>query len=295
MIPVMPVRLVPGVSSYTGAGPGGVIRMEVGGGSARYRLDWARGRERFDVRMQLDKERFSIWSMFYHHVIRKGASAFQMRLDTGLGVAPHLVNLIPGSYQAAASAGGYAVAFAVECDNAVYALSDAQVAAYGLSADAMPAGFVPTVASYSFGGPGGVLRDDVAGGAPGYAQEWGRGPQQFSCTLILTPEKFAVWTVWFHRLINKGVRTFTMRLDSGMGTADHTATIIPGSYSTARTGGIATVVSFAVDAESSVYSISAADAQMMIDLYNHMGGASVTRLTDRIARFATVDTNALEF
>ena len=295
MIPVMPPGFVPEVSSYTGSGPAGVIRTEVGGGAARYRVDWARGRDRYNVRITLDPEKFSIWSMFYHHIIRKGAIAFEMRLDSGLGTAPHKVNLIPGSYQASANGVGYVIAFAVECDNAAYALDAAQVAAYGLSAEAMPAGFAPTVAGYGFGGPGGVLRDDVAGGATGQAMEWGRGPQQFSCTLILTPEKFAIWTVWFHRLINKGARTFSMRLDSGFGTDDHDATIIPGSYSTTRTGGIATVVSFLVEAESKVYEFSAEVAQMMIDLFTAAGPGGSLLLVQRIAQFATVDSNALEF
>ncbi|GEM_PF-1390424 len=294
-IPIMPLGLVPGVSAYSGTGPGGVIRTEVAGGAARYRLDWARGRDRFDVRMNLNRELFSIWSAFYHHIIKKGALPFEMRLDSGLGVSPHRVNLVPDSYEAAMVSGEYSVGFAVECDNAAYRLSADEVAAYGLSADAMPAGFVPAVSAYSFGGPGGVMRDDVSGGVAGNGLEWDRGLQQFSCTLVLPPEKFAIWTVWYHRVINKGARTFDMRLDSGSGANVHAATIIPGSYSTSRTGGTATVVSFIVEAESKAYSFTAADAQAMIDLHNMMGGVSTSELLARIARFSTADTNVLEF
>jgi hypothetical protein len=295
MIPVMPNGFVPEVSSYTGAAPGGIVRTEVGGGASRYRVDWARGRDTYNVRMTLDPEQFSIWSMFYHHIVRKGSIAFLMRLDSGLGTSPHAVNITPGSYQASANGAGYVIAFSVETENAAYALDAAQVAAYGLTADSLPAGFVPTVAAYSFGGPAGVTRDEVAGGVAGYGLEWNRGPQQFSCTLILTPKDMARWTIWFHRLVNKGARTFTMRLDSGMGLEDHDAAIVPGSVSTARTGGIATVVSFVVEAESKIYEMSAATAEALIALYNASGPGASMALARQLAKFATVDSNVLGF
>lgn len=293
-MPIMPSGFVPLVAAYSGGDPGGVIRTEVAGGPGRYRTDWARGRQKFSVTITLDKSGLSVWLLFFHHVIKKGALAFDMRLDSGLGVAPHAVRMIPGSYSVAALSGAYTVAFAVECESAVYALSDTQVAAYGLSAAAMPSGLVPMVAGYSFDGPGGVLRDEVAGGNAGYGLEFARGTQQFSCTLMLTAAKFAIWSVWYHRLIHKGGQTFDMRLDSGFGPELHSATIIPGSYSFARTGGNLTVVSFAVEAESKAYDFSAADAAFIVELHSQSGGAAGALLA-RLAQFATIDTLVLDF
>jgi hypothetical protein len=158
----------------------------------------------------------------------------------------------------------------------------------------MPNGFTPTVASYSMDEPGGVLRTEVAGGAARYGLDWDRGPQRFQVTLILDALKFSVWTAFYHHIIRKGAITFDMRLDSGFGTQPHAVNIMPGSYSAARTGGIATVVSFVVEAENKVYEISAADAAGMIEMYNTYGD-STNALLRRLAQFATVDTNVLDF
>ncbi|WP_426196188.1 hypothetical protein [Massilia sp. DWR3-1-1] len=293
-MPTMPNGLVPLVSALSSEAPEGVTRTEVAGGPARYRLDWARGRQRFNVKLALDGGRLLVWTAFYHHIIKKGAIAFDMRLDSGLGVMPHSVHILPGSYSLAAAGGNYMASFVVECESAVYSLSDAQVAAYGLSATTLPAGMVPTIAAYSFAGPDGVERDQLGGGAAGYALQWARGTQRFNCTFILTATQFAAWSVWFHRLIAKGSRTFNMRLDSGTGPDVHAATIVPGTYSSARTGGTATVVSFIVEAEPTIYEYTAADAQVIIDLHNAYGDTQFALLA-RLAQFANVDTNVLDF
>lgn len=293
MIPVLPSSLVPQVAAYSGRGAGGVSRIETGGGAARYRVEWARGRESFDISMNLSEGAFQAWNAFYHHMIRKGALPFTMRLDSGLGTMPHTVYLVPGSYQTSSVSGLWSVGFTVECDNPVYALSQAQVDAYGLSEDAIPSGFVPTLASYSFGGPGGVMRDEVDGGLAGYGSEWERGPQKFSCTLILTQAEYARWIVWFHRKINKGAQSFTMRLNSGNGTEPHQATIIPGSYSTTRSGGTATVVSFGLEAESSAYQMTAEEAESLVNMYEVFGDTGIASLLARISQFANVDTIGL--
>lgn len=292
-MPTMPNGLVPLVSGLSSEAPEGVSRTEVAGGPARYRLEWARGRQRFGVKLALDSGLLLVWTAFYHHIIKKGAIAFDMRLDSGLGVMPHNVHILPGSYSLVASGGNYVATFTVECESAVYGLSDAQVAAYGLSAATIPAGMVPTIASYSFSGAEGVERDQLPGGAAGYALDWGRGTQRFSCTFILTPKEYAIWSVWFHRLIAKGSRTFNMRLDSGTGPDVHAATIVPGTYSSARTGGTATVVSFIVEAEPKIYDYTAADAQGIIDLSNAYGNSQFALLA-RLAKFATVDSNVLD-
>jgi hypothetical protein len=158
----------------------------------------------------------------------------------------------------------------------------------------MPNGLVPTVAAYSMDEPGGVVRTDVAGGAARYALDWDRGPQRFQVTLILDALKFSVWTAFYHHIIKKGAVTFDMRLDSGFGTEPHAVNIMPGSYSAARTGGIAVVVSFLVEAENKVYEMSAADAAGLVDVYNAYG-AGAHGLLQRLATFALVDTNVLDF
>jgi len=156
----------------------------------------------------------------------------------------------------------------------------------------LPAGLTPTVAAYSHGGPGGVMRTEVAGGAPRYALDYGRGVQQFNVTLVLDKLKFSVWTAFFHHIILKGAVTFDMPLDSGFGTDLHAVNIVPGTYSATRTGGTAMVVAFAVEAESKVYDMTASDAVVLIDVYSAYGD---DKLLARLAQFANVDTNVLDF
>lgn len=157
----------------------------------------------------------------------------------------------------------------------------------------MPNGFTPTVAAYSMDDPGGVLRTEVAGGAARFGLDWDRGPQRYQVTLVLDALKFSVWTAFYHHIIKKGAITFDMRLDSGFGPELHPVNIMPGSYSAARTGGAAVVVSFIVEAESKVYEMSAVDAGAMVELYNAYGGDS-TALLQRLAMFALSDVNVLE-
>ena len=293
-MPTMPGGFVPTVADYSHDGPGGVLRTDVAGGAARYTLDYDRGAQRFSVTLMLDSGQLVLWVLFYTRTIKKGTIKFGMRLDSGLGTAEHQVNIVPGSYSTA-RAGGIitVVSFVVETQNAVYALSDAAVAAYGLSAATLPAGFVPTVAAYSVQGAGGSLRDGIAGGVAAYALDYDRGLEQFSVTLMLTRAKFSIWTVWYHRLIKKGALAFTMRLDSGFGTEPHLCSILPGSYSAVRTGGIAVAVSFVVEAENKAYDLSDADAQAMIDFYNAYGADSSATLL-RIGQFANQDTRVLQ-
>ena len=158
----------------------------------------------------------------------------------------------------------------------------------------LPAGLTPTVAAYSHGGPGGVMRTEVSGGAARYALDYGRGTQQFNVTLILDKLKFSVWTAFFHHIILKGAITFDMPLDSGFGTEAHAVNILPGTYSASRTGGTAMVVAFVVEAESKVYDMTAVDAAALIDFYSTYGDDS-NKLLDRLAQFANVDTNGLDF
>ncbi len=157
----------------------------------------------------------------------------------------------------------------------------------------MPTGLVPNVSAYSFDEPGGVMRTEVMGGASRFAQQWARGPQRFNITILMDAQQFAAWTMFYHHIISKGAIAFDMRIDSGLGVAPHSCNIMPGSYSAARTGGIATVVSFVVEAENKVYEVSAADAAAYIEFFNGVGGVG-DELLERIEQFATVDTLVLD-
>ncbi|HCN89504.1 MAG TPA: hypothetical protein DIT28_10060 [Oxalobacteraceae bacterium] len=158
----------------------------------------------------------------------------------------------------------------------------------------LPNGFIPTVAAYSHDGPGGVIRTDVAGGAARYGLDWDRGPQKYNVTLVLDKLEFSVWIAFFHHVIKKGAITFDMPLDSGFGTETHACNIMPGSYSATRTEGIAIIVAFVVEAESTAYAFSDIDGQNMVDLYNLYGAGSLDLLA-RLALYATVDSNVLAF
>jgi hypothetical protein len=294
-MPTLPTGFVPIASAYSYSGPGGVSRAEVAGGAARYSLDYDKGVQQFSVTLVLDKSEFSVWTAFYFHLIRKGAVSFSMPLDSGFGNQLHSCNIVPGSYSAIATDGiAYAVSFVVETVCTAYALTAPQVAAYGLSAAALPSGFMPIVAAYNLADPGGVLSDDVPGGVAAYGLDYGRGVQGFSVTLILTPPDYERWAVWFHRLIAKGAQAFTMPLDSGFGTADHTCNIVPGSVQVSRTGGSAMAVSFLVEAENKVYDMTAAEAQSMVDIYN-LYGTGTDELLAAIAQFALVDSLVLDW
>lgn len=157
----------------------------------------------------------------------------------------------------------------------------------------LPNGFKPVVASYSHGGPGGVMRTEVAGGAPRYGLDYDRGLQQFSVTLILDKAQFSVWTAFFHHIIKKGAITFDMPLDSGFGTQAQACNIVPDTYQASRTGGVAMAVSFVVEAESKAYDMTAADAQGLLDAYNTYGDGT-NALLARVDRFANVDSLALQ-
>lgn len=292
-MPALPNGLAPIVAAYSHNTPGGVLRTDVAGGPARYTLEWAKGTQRHSVTLILDKLQYSVWSAFYTHTIQKGALAFDLPLDTGFGTAAHSCNIVPGSYSATLTSGtAYAVAFAVDTISAAYALTDPQVAAYGLSADSLPSGLKPTIAAYSLADPGGVQADELNGGVAAYALAYGRGVQGFAVTLILSAANYERFTVWFHRLIDKGARTFTMPLDSGFGTDTHTCNIVPASVQISRTGGNLWAVSFLVEAESQAYDMTAEDAQALVDLYNECGATSDALLA-RIAEFALIDSLVL--
>jgi len=157
----------------------------------------------------------------------------------------------------------------------------------------MPKDFNPVVAPYAHNGPEGVMRTEVAGGAPRYGLDWDRGSQQYQVTLILDPLKYAVWVTFYHRVIAKGSISFDMVLDSGYGRETRSVNIVPGSYSVARTGGLFAVITFVAEGESSAYDLSDDEVDGLLEYYDTFGSSST--LIDRIAQFALIDTLVLDF
>lgn len=124
-IPIMPTGLRPVVSAYGFDGPEGVMRTPVAGGRPRYGLEFDRGVQPFRVTMILTPLELSVWSAFFHHVIKKGATSFSMHLDSGFGTDLHTVNIVPGTYSANRTQGGVhtAVSFVVEAESQAYVLT----------------------------------------------------------------------------------------------------------------------------------------------------------------------------
>jgi hypothetical protein len=158
----------------------------------------------------------------------------------------------------------------------------------------MPKGLTPLVANYSVDDPGGVIRTEVAGGAPRYGLAWDRGPQRFAVTLLLSDAQFSVWTAFYHHVVRKGAVSFDMKLDSGFGPHLHTVNIVPGSYSYTRSSGVTTSVAFTVEAESQVYQMTSDDALTLISLYEAYVGRTDATLA-RIALFANIESDVLDF
>ena len=159
----------------------------------------------------------------------------------------------------------------------------------------IPNGLVPVTSpsGYSFGGPGGVVRTEVEGGSPRSALAYDRGQQVFSVALVCSVEEFAIWSLFYHHSIKKGALSFDMQLDSGMGVATHSATMLPGTYGATNTNGTTWVVTFQVSAEASAYEYESGAAELILEYYNE--GGDLGGLLSAIEAFATVDSNVLDF
>ena len=158
----------------------------------------------------------------------------------------------------------------------------------------IPKGLRVITSGYGTSGPEGVQRTEVAGGRPRYGLDYDRGVQRYNVSIGMTAQRYAVWTVFFHHIIKKGAITFDMEIDGGFGLQTHACNVMPGTYTAERVGGDVTLVRFAVEAESRVYDLSASDAQAYVELWNQEGDA-LQALLGRLATFANVDTNVLDF
>lgn len=126
----MPRGFIPTVQPYSHNGPAGAVRTDVGGGRPRYGLEFDRGVQQYQVTLLLDSFKYAVWVTFYHRVIALGTVSFTMTLDSGYGRQPHLVNIVPGSYNVTTTGGNFeVVTFTVEAESTAYDLTDAEVAA----------------------------------------------------------------------------------------------------------------------------------------------------------------------
>ena len=98
--PVLPYRdlyPVTSPSGYSYASAQGVHMTQVEGGFNRYAMDFDRGTRVYNVALACTADHLQVWELFYLHIIKKGALAFEMPLDSGTGLKQHLVNIIPNS------------------------------------------------------------------------------------------------------------------------------------------------------------------------------------------------------
>lgn len=161
-----------------------------------------------------------------------------------------------------------------------------------MSNPVLPASFLPVAEGYSFTSPEGVQRTAVAGGMPRYAMQYDRGVQDFKITMVLSLSKFTIWNIFYFNVIKKGSISFDMQLDSGLGVMTHTCNIVPGTYNATLVNSSFYSITFTVEAESSLYSLSSGDAQSMLDLYT-IYGSSYDLIFSRIEKFSIVDTSVL--
>lgn len=156
----------------------------------------------------------------------------------------------------------------------------------------LPASFLPIVEGYSFSSPQGVYRTEVQGGMSRYALQYDRGTQEFKVTMIMNPDKFALWNLFFLRIIKKGSISFEMQLDSGFGVSPHTCNILPGTYNANLVNGTFYSITFSVEAESKAFDYQMEDVNSIMDLYS-IYGEDYDKVLLRIAKFANEDTLVL--
>lgn len=120
-LPAIPRGIRPVVQGYGFDGPGGVMVSQTPGPAARNALATDRDSQMFHIALVLEPAEFTAWTAFFLRVLRGGALAFSMPIDSGMGVQDHYCQVIPGSYSASRASGQVmAVSFAVEAVSRVY-------------------------------------------------------------------------------------------------------------------------------------------------------------------------------
>jgi hypothetical protein len=130
--PVLPRDLYPvtSPSGYSYASAQGVHMTQVEGGFNRFAMDFDRGTRVYNVAFACTAWQIHLWELFYLRVIKKGALAFEMPLDSGTGLEQHLVNIIPNSVNTTETDGNnFVVTFQVEAEPKIYDFTEGGAAA----------------------------------------------------------------------------------------------------------------------------------------------------------------------
>lgn len=130
--PVLPRDLYPvtSPSGYSYASAQGVHMTQVEGGFNRYAMDFDRGTRLFNVALACTAWHLQVWELFYLRIIKKGALAFEMPLDSGTGLEQHIVNIIPNSVNTTETDGNnFVVTFQVEAESKIYDFTEGGAAA----------------------------------------------------------------------------------------------------------------------------------------------------------------------
>ena len=123
-----PRSFCPLVKNYTGGDMGGNGQTDVEGGAPRFALEYDGGVQPFTVTLALTAEKYRIWALFYHRIIKRGTIPFDMPLDTGFGTEPHTVNIVKESYSESRTQRHRFISFTVLAEPQAYDVSmeDAQ-------------------------------------------------------------------------------------------------------------------------------------------------------------------------
>jgi hypothetical protein len=273
--------------------PVGVSRVAVGGGMARYAVDYARGKQMFSGAMRFTELEYTIWEAFYRHVIAEGTIAFDMDLDSGMGVSTHSVNIVPGTYATQRVAGDKTeVSFSVETESEIYTLTEAEALTViddfeTESGRELVNVLRPMVASYGGDGPDGPWRSETAGGNAQFARAWARSCQRYTVTIPMSAAEYLAWTAYLHHVIHKGAAPFRLYLDTGMGPSRHLVQMMPASYRATRSGA-RTMVTFVAEAQTELYDLSTTDGAGLVDMWNSVG-SDLDGLLEAIEQFANDD------
>lgn len=153
----------------------------------------------------------------------------------------------------------------------------------------IPTGLRPSIQRYGYGAPTGLFMTEVGGALPRPGRRWRRGTATYSTTMVLTRVQMNVWNAFYFGIIDQGAVQFTYPLDTQGGVLeDHLCVMIPSSYRVEPvSGSLIWNVSFDVVAEPSLSSMTAAEAQAIIDLWSSLGNSSEA-IMDALSEIATV-------
>lgn len=128
--PRIPTGFKPIIQGYQIGKPEGVVMTEVVGGLPRSALQWDRGVQPFTITMIIERDKYSIWNLFFIHTIKKGSIQFFLPLDSTAELQDHLCMMVTDSYSAARAGGQvWSVSFTVLAENAAYDVSAEDAAA----------------------------------------------------------------------------------------------------------------------------------------------------------------------